>query len=274
MSRTYEILKYTHDMHPKSHFHEYYEIFISLCNEGKLFVKEKGYSLKFGMVFFLPPMEIHRCFCHGNQDYDRYVIHFTQDFLQSMSTENTDMVSFFNFLPLAQQMQSDEIIQTLEQLNRLTQPSSGEFAADVEQYLDFSKFLLTMARVAEREARLQIPAIKNDQRINDILQYIHKNYAEDITIGTLSDIFFISKSRLSQIFKDATGFSVGNYIVTYRIKRACTLLRRGVSVQSVGEQVGFHNSTHFIKMFKKHTGYSPGRFSKEDQMYFTDKREL
>lgn len=273
MSREYEILKYTHDMHPESHFHEYYEIFISLCNEGKLFVKEKGYSLKFGMVFFLSPLEIHRCFCHGNKNYDRYVIHFTQEFLQSISTERTDLVSFFNALPLALQMQSDEIAQTLEQLSRLTQEVGDGFAADVERHIDFSKFLLTMARVAEQKEGIQIPTVKSDRRINDVLQYIHENYNQDITIDNIAETFFISKSRLSQIFKDATGFSVGNYIVTYRIKRACALLRHGVSVQEAGEQVGFHNSTHFIKMFKKHTGYSPGKFSKEEQMSFSRRVE-
>ena len=80
----------------------------------------------------------------------------------------------------------------------------------------------------------------------------------------LANQFFISKSRLSQIFKNTTGFSVGNYIIIYRIKRSCELLQRGESVQNAGKIVGFHNNTHFIRMFKKHMGCSPGRFSRNN----------
>lgn len=45
MDKEYEVLKHTHDKHPESHLHDCFEVFISLSNEGKFFVKETGYPL-------------------------------------------------------------------------------------------------------------------------------------------------------------------------------------------------------------------------------------
>ena len=140
-----------------------------------------------------------------------------------------------------------------------------EFGADVEQNNTFNEFLLSIARIVNTESVPPSRVLEREERVNDILQYIHENYRQEITLEELSAHFYISKSRLSQIFKDGTGFSVGEYVITYRIKQACTLLSQGVSVQEVSERVGFHNSSHFIRMFKKRTGFPPGKFAKGSQ---------
>ena len=258
----FEILKYSRDRNPNSHIHEEYEILISLSNEGKFFVREKGYPLQFGTVFILNPFEIHRCFCYGNQNYDRYIIHFKKEMLQNLSTKDTDLVALFRSAPLAQQIQDDTLAKMLGKLSFLCKPVTTGFGDDVERNIQFQSFLLMMARLINDMEPEHVAVGESEERVNEILQYIHANYEKDISLDALSKKFFLSKSRLSQIFKDATGFSVGDYIITYRIKRACTLLQSGMCVQDVGEMVGFHTSTHFIRTFKKRTGYSPGKFYK------------
>lgn len=266
MDRNYKILKYTHDRHPESHLHEHYEIFISLSNEGKFFVQERGYQLRFGTLFILSPFDIHRCFCHGNQEYDRYIVHFSQEDLQRLSTPDTDLVALFNTASLVQQIGDDVLAEMLSKLAYLIKPVSPGFGMDIERNIQFDSFLLMLARTINATSGDHVPVIEYEERVNQILQYIHENYNKDISLDSLARNFFISKSRLSQIFKDATGFSVGDYIITYRIKRACVLLQNGFPVQDVGEMVGFHTSTHFIRMFKSRTGCSPGRFSKNGEL--------
>ncbi len=86
--------------------------------------------------------------------------------------------------------------------------------------------------------------------------------AEPLNLDMLSSEFFISKSHLCRIFKDATGFSVASYISNSRIIKACTLLRNGVSVQDAGERVGFNNNAHFICVFKQEIGIPPGKYAR------------
>lgn len=265
MDTDFEILRYTQDKHPDSHLHEHYEIFISLSNEGKFFVREEGYPLQFGMTFILNPFEIHRCFCKGSQPYDRYVLHFSENYLKMLSTKSTDMEVLFSSAPVIHRVEGRTLAKMMDQLSTLSAPPGDEFGDDVERNIRLSEFLLLIARIINSEKISNVPMTKSEDRISEILRYIHSNYNQDISLECLSKQFFISKSRLSQVFKDTTGFSVGDYILTYRIKTACTLLKSGMRVQDVGEITGFHTSANFIRAFKKRTGYSPGKFSKNPE---------
>ena len=262
MESSYSIKKYTQDRHPESHIHEQYEIFISLTNDGKFFVGEQAFPLSFGTVFFLNPFVIHHCFCHENKEYDRYVIHFTREHLENLSTRRTNLVGTFNSAPLVKQMPEETLATLLGQLSSLIKLPPNVFGADVERNLNFDRFLLTVACSLDSLNEYPVVCDDRDMRVDEILGYIHKHYAEDIKLDDLSAQFYISKSRISQIFKNSTGFSIGNYIIVYRIKRACELLQNGESVQNTGRLVGFHNNTHFIRIFKQHIGCSPGRFSR------------
>ncbi|MPN28984.1 HTH-type transcriptional regulator YesS [bioreactor metagenome] len=122
-----------------------------------------------------------------------------------------------------------------------------------------------LARLINTQEEGSPPMVECEARVNEIIHYIHENYNSSISLENLSKEFFVSKSRLSQIFKDATGFSIGDYIITYRIKRACSFLQSGMRVQDVSEAVGFRTSTHFIRTFKKRMNCSPGEFAKNSE---------
>ena len=265
MDGEYEILKYTRDRHPESHIHESYEIFISMSDDGKFFIGDESYPMSVGKMFFMSPFEIHHCFGHG-MDYDRYVIHFTREVLQRLSTPQTDLTAVFDAAPLTQTVTDEELGDLLSRLAALVKPPARAFGSDLEHRIRFELFLLRLARMVRANEDLDASGLPDrDLRVNHVLNHIHKHYAEDITLDDLAERFFISKSRLSQIFKNTTGFSVGNYILIYRIKRACILLRNGESVQNTGQLVGFRNNTHFIRMFKKQMGCSPGRFTRTEE---------
>ena len=52
-----------------------------------------------------------------------------------------------------------------------------------------------------------------------------------------------------------------DYVINCRILKARSLLRNGMRVQEVGENVGFRNNEHFIRTFKKLTGTPPKRYA-------------
>lgn len=261
MSEDFKISKYSQDKNPNSHIHEEFEILISLNNEGKFFVREHGYALRFGMVFILPPFEIHRCFCKGKQDYERCIIHFSKDVLQKMSTSVSDLTDLFGAGPIVCQARDDVLSQILSDIPCLLKESGTHFGDDIERNLRFETLLLRIARIVHSRNVSAIAALENDWRVEQILDYIHQHYAENITLDSVARELFMSKSRLSQIFKSATGFSLGDYVIMYRIKRACTLLQSGERVQDVAIAVGFRSSTHFIRTFKARIGCSPKKFA-------------
>lgn len=261
MDNYFEISKYSQDKNPNSHIHEEFEILISLNNEGKFFVREHGYALRFGMTFILPPFEIHRCFCKGNQEYERCIIHFPKNVLKKISTTSSNFEEMFSAGPIICQMRDDTLSRTLSILSDLLKEGNGTFGEDVERNIQFESLLLTIARIAhESDVPINF-AIENDGKVERILNYVHQHYSENITLDSVAKGLFMSKSRLSQIFKSSTGFSLGDYIIMYRIKRACTLLQNGERVKDVASAVGFTSSTHFVRTFRARIGCSPKKFA-------------
>lgn len=260
MSMEYEIGRYTQDKNPNSHIHENFEILISLNSEGIFFVREHGYTLRIGMVFVLPPFEIHRCFCSGSCAYDRYIIHFSPELLKEMSTCNTDLCELFGASPIIYQARDEALAKILASLSYLSKDEEGFFGEDVARNLRFRELLLEIAMHRKADYNQENPPVDKQGKVEGILDYIRSNYAGDITLDTIARDLSMSRSQLSQIFKNATGFSIGDYIIMYRVKRACALLRSGMSVHEAGLAVGFGTTASFIRTFKKRMGCSPGRF--------------
>ena len=67
----------------------------------------------------------------------------------------------------------------------------------------------------------------------------------------------MSRAKLINDFKKATGTTVGEYILSRRLKLAKVLIKEGHRISDVAERSGFNNPCHFIRTFKKETGITP-----------------
>lgn len=98
-----------------------------------------------------------------------------------------------------------------------------------------------------------------------IKQYIQKNYDQDITLVSIASEFFFNPSYLSHMFKQQTGGNLSSYIEEIRIKEALRLLRmQKLSIGQVARMVGYNDPNYFSKIFRKHTGFSPARYTGQE----------
>ncbi|MEG1774456.1 MAG: AraC family transcriptional regulator, partial [Oscillospiraceae bacterium] len=124
----------------------------------------------------------------------------------------------------------------------------------------FLELLLEVCSLLNQTDFMTVVPTRLRGRIEDVLEYIQKNLAAPLSLDLLAEQFFLSKYYLCRLFREETGFSVGDYIIRCRIQRACALLRGQMNVQQAGEAVGFQNNAHFIRTFGRITGVSPGRY--------------
>ncbi|MBQ8526177.1 MAG: AraC family transcriptional regulator [Clostridia bacterium] len=90
------------------------------------------------------------------------------------------------------------------------------------------------------------------------VRYIKAHYYEDITVEQISSHVGISRKYLFSVFKNSLGVSPKDYIVDYRMKKACQLFNdRQLSVGNVAYSVGYKDPLTFSRMFKKKLGLSP-----------------
>ncbi len=90
------------------------------------------------------------------------------------------------------------------------------------------------------------------------LDYIYNNLHTKITLQKLSEICAISPTYLSKLFHKEVGLTVSDYITKKRIEAAENMLRySNYSCVEISDCLCYSSESHFIQVFKKHTGYTP-----------------
>lgn len=70
-----------------------------------------------------------------------------------------------------------------------------------------------------------------------------------------------SERTLLRRFKDATGFTPKQYIIQLKIEKAKQSMEHGkTSIEEISEDLGYSDTSNFIKIFKKNTGITPSEF--------------
>ena len=97
--------------------------------------------------------------------------------------------------------------------------------------------------------------------VQKVINHINLNLGDDLSIGRLADLCFISPGYLSTLFKRETGVTLVSYINSQRIDRAAHLLTSTqLSIAAIAEQVGITDVNYFTKLFKKAMHITPSRF--------------
>ena len=85
-----------------------------------------------------------------------------------------------------------------------------------------------------------------------------------LTIKELSEILRTNRTYLSEYIKSAYGVSFRDWIMGLRIGYAKRILVENpeLTIADVSERSGFQTPSHFIRLFKENTGFSPARWRK------------
>jgi AraC-like DNA-binding protein len=105
--------------------------------------------------------------------------------------------------------------------------------------------------------------IHEDDRasIGKVLTHIQNNYSIPITISDLSHIAYMSKSKLSYLFKQVTGTTISEYIQDVRLNAAKVFLaEKEYDIGQIARSVGFKYPASFTALFRETVGLTPGAY--------------
>lgn len=106
-------------------------------------------------------------------------------------------------------------------------------------------------------------SIQEMEHVKKMLQYIRKNYAENITLTELAFCANICEREALRAFQNVICQSPIQYLIHYRIGKACELLGTGNrNITEIGEICGFSSPSYFSKTFKKIVGCQPKEYQK------------
>ena len=118
--------------------------------------------------------------------------------------------------------------------------------------------------LASKFPRKSIPAKeKKVSYVEEALRYIENNYAHSVNIQVIADYLNIERTYLYRLFKDITGISPQEYLLDYRIRRACTLLREtALPISDIARSVGYDDAMYFSRLFKQKKQRTPTEYRK------------
>ncbi|WP_459614727.1 GlxA family transcriptional regulator [Bordetella sp. 2513F-2] len=98
----------------------------------------------------------------------------------------------------------------------------------------------------------------NDAIVRAVQDEIERRYAERITVEGLADRHALGRRTLERRFRQATGYSILEYLQRIRVEAAKTQLETTrKSVAEVMYDVGYSDTKAFRELFAKYSGMSP-----------------
>lgn len=95
------------------------------------------------------------------------------------------------------------------------------------------------------------------------MEYIQMNYSRKIRISDIASHVRLDRSYLGSVFKEYMNISLKDYLINFRIDKACELMSRSnLSIGDIARSVGYEDQLLFSKMFKKIYGMCPREYRK------------
>jgi AraC-like DNA-binding protein len=211
-------------------------------------------TLKAGSMVLLFPGEWHNYYPDKAHGWEEYWIGFKGDNMD----ERVDNGIFDKQKNLFNVGYNPEIIRLYTNVIHI----ATEQSAGYQQVLSGSaNLLLSMTYSLDKVAASDQKEIA--RQINKAKMVMIENSHTDIRPEDIAEKICMSYSWFRHIFKQQTGLSPHQYIQELRIRKSKELLvMTTLTCQEIAYKVGYDNPIYFGAMFKKMTGYSPGKYRK------------
>ena len=87
------------------------------------------------------------------------------------------------------------------------------------------------------------------------------HFDQKIALDHVAALCRLSPSQFCRVFRQEQGVSFGQYLLRYRIERACEgLAHPGARAKDVAYSVGFNDLSYFTRAFKREVGVCPSEY--------------
>ena len=104
---------------------------------------------------------------------------------------------------------------------------------------------------------------KLDERVSEVLTILRETEeVPENAVDFLCDKVFLSKSRLSHLFKENIGISLSRYLAWEKMRKGYILFRKYGNITDAAVMAGFDSPSHFAATCKRMFGLSFSDYTK------------
>ncbi|AFC33557.1 hypothetical protein PM3016_6966 [Paenibacillus mucilaginosus 3016] len=250
------------------HSHHGYELYLCLKGSGVFLAGDGIYPMAPGSLTLVAPHVLHLPRPAPTEPFHRYVLSLGEPLIDRLQAHTAGFAEAaealwgtppapctHRHLPPALLLEVRALLASLEKETEERRPL---FRLAVEHLI--TGLFLTLARAGLQPAS-EGPsgALSDEELAGQVLQVLARRYNDDtLEVGELHRSFHLSRSRLFELFRRTTGYTMNGFLTAYRLHKAKELLRRtALPVTDIAGEAGFGDVSHFYHTFKKHTGLTP-----------------
>ena len=251
----------------KLHMHDAWEIYCVLQGEGTRMAGDTLLPFTEGDVALIPPS------MHHQWDYNpasaddegciRYLmVAFSHSFVRhcmAVFPELRNRLANVTFPAEALKFGTESARAIRHALSAMKGKDELERLCDMFRLLPVI-FTAKDCTFAGRSMRIE----REVRRMQQVSAYVMAHYVHPILLDDIAAEVGMDRSAFCSWFKRCKGMTFSQFVTQYRLNTACDLLEHSQkSVSEIGYLVGFCDIPHFVRVFTKEKGVSPGKYRKE-----------
>lgn len=198
---------------------------------------------------------------HWREDIEVVHLHLTHDLMASVSEQMFDR-------ELEQVTLRDELKAADPHIHRIAMMIAAETQSDsaggrlLVESLSCQLAVHLLRHHAEISFREYHPGgALSPAAVRQVDEYVTARLAEPISLQEMASAVALSRYHFARRFRDATGMSPHEYVMTKRIEAAQGMLRRTrLTLREVASECGFSDQSHLTRVFRQRFGVTPGQF--------------
>jgi len=129
---------------------------------------------------------------------------------------------------------------------------------------DWGAWIRRLNEWGEQWLRQHADAAEPQDLVDQMLRYIDRHYMKNIGLSQIAGELNVTPSYLSALFHKKTGTTFIKYLTRLRILKAKELLLgTNLQIRQIAEQVGYHSTRYFTRLFVDMVGEYPSDFRKK-----------
>ncbi len=255
---------YIADNHPLPHssgvhYHNAGELLIVKSGLASISIGDTIYPGEGSYIVYFPKNIPHCSVALQNHDYSRYCLSIDEKYFSAEVDIPKD-----GFVISVSQDEIEALLAPTELLHKYFSEDISSYTSIMLKRQDHLLRLLLDEIEAIRKSRSTDNLYSHKSYITKVSEYLSLHFSESISLSKLANDFFVSKAKLTKDFKLQCGVSIGDFIMTLRIRHSKKLLKNSeIPIWKIAEECGYQSSGYFIRQFAKITGTTPMQYRKK-----------
>jgi len=263
------------------HSHEEYEIYFFHGGSCRYLIHNQIYDLEPGDIILMDGMTLHKPNVSPKSKYIRSFVHFSPHWIKGVLKELDSLYLLSTFKNLknclirtGENQESKELEKVIRRFAEVKQSSEVSLTNNETELKVLLLQILIMVHQLGQKQSLNISRNKSNkaEHAENITTYIQSNYMGKLTLDSIAKALNLSKSYVSHVFKEVTGFTVMEYAMEYRLTQVKYLLEMepDKELKEIAYSSGFESASHFSRYFRTKVGITAGEYRRRRLNTYTE----